>query len=369
MIKLIQPIFPSETKDILNRIIDSGQLASGQKVQKLEKKFSHLCQTRYAIATSNGTTALHTALLAAEIGPGDFVITTPFTFIATSNAILFCGAKPVFVDIDETYNLSPEETEKTIEKMPKSMRQKLRAILVVHLYGHPARMDKFSEISRKYDLKIIEDCAQAHGARWKEKPVGSFGLAGTFSFYASKNMATGEGGMVVTSNSEVEKRCRLLINHGRRTHTEHIILGYNYRMTDIAAAIGLVQLKYLPEWNKKRQQNARILSDGLKKIPDIKLPVVPQGSEPVYHQYTIRVSEKIRQKFINYLTSQGIACGVYYPRLVYQQKFYRQMGYRGKLCPVAEKISRQVVSLPVHPSLTDREISRIIAVVRSFFKQ
>jgi len=369
MIKIIQPVFPAETKDEVIEVIESGQIACGPRVAKLEKKFAEFCQTRYAIATSNGTTALHTALLAAGISAGDIVITTPVTFIATSNSILFCGARPWFVDIDETYNLSPEKVESTVKKMSRSERKKLKAILLVHLYGSPANMTEFVRIAREYNLKLIEDCAQAHGAKWRKRPVGSFGLAGTFSFYASKNMATGEGGMVTTNNHQIAEKCRLLINHGRKSHTEHIVLGYNYRLTDLAAAIGLQQLRYLAGWNKKRRQNARILSIGLKDIPEIKLPILPPESEPVYHQYTIRVPARVRQQFINYLQNHGVGCGIYYPRIVYEQPFYQKMGYRKGQCPLAEKISREVVSLPVHPSLTAADLEKIVITVKNFFHQ
>ncbi len=239
-VNIAQPQIGKEEIKAVTEVLKSGMLAQGPKVAEFEEKFAKFIGVKCAIATTSGTTALHVALLSAGIGPGDEVITTPLTFIATANAILYTGARPVFVDIDEaTYNINPDLIEKVIT-------EKTKAIMPVHLYGQSANMTKIMAVARKHKLTVIEDACQAHGARWKEKKVGSFGI-GAFSFYPTKNMTTGEGGMITTDSKEIYEKACLIRAHGSKVKYYHDILGYNFRLTDIGAAIGIEQLKKLPK--------------------------------------------------------------------------------------------------------------------------
>lgn len=358
MIPISKPLLGMEEKKAVWKVLDSGFLAQGKKVEEFEKKFAKYIGTKYAIATSSGTTALHLALLAHRIKKGDEVITSPFTFIASANAILYCGAKPVFVDIGEDFNLNPNLIEKKITK-------KTKAILVVHLFGFPVDMPKVMKIAKKYNLVVIEDCCQAHGASIKGKKVGSFGT-GCFSFYPTKNMTTGEGGMVTTNNKKIAERIKLLRNHGMRVRYYHDILGYNFRMTDIAAAIGIEQLKKLETFNKKRIANASYLNRNIR-AKGIILPKIKKDFRHVYHQYTIRITEecsKSRQEIIRILEKNGISSAIYYPLPVYKQKLYLDLGYNEHL-PITEKYSKEILSLPIHPSLTKMDLRKIVLVLNN----
>jgi dTDP-4-amino-4,6-dideoxygalactose transaminase len=362
MIPLVSPIVGKQEKDILGKIIDTRILASGSYVQEFEKVCTDYFGTRYAVAASNGTTALHTALLACGIGPGDKVLTTPLTFIASSNSILYCGATPVFADIDPgTFNLSPQAAEKTLKKV-----KGIKAILLVHLYGMPADMDAFRKLQKKYKLALIEDCAQAHGARYKGKIVGSFGNAAAFSYYATKNVMMGEGGLVLTNSRKTDTLARQIINHGRSGHSTHTVLGYNYRLTNLAAGIGIVQMQQLDLWNSARRENARYLSENLRDLPFLKVPVVPENAEPVFHQYTLRITPRHRERFMAHLKENGVGCGIYYPLVIYRQPLYRKLGLTKVSCPQAERATREVVSIPVHPTLSKQDLAHIVKAIRGF---
>ena len=356
MIPIAKPMIGEEEKEAVLEVLDSGMLAQGDKVKAFEEAFASYIGTHHAIATSSGTAALHTALLACGIKAGDKVITTPFTFIASANAVLYCSAKPVFADIDEkTFNIDPEEVNEKITG-------KTKAVLVVHLYGQACDMRAIVEICEDHNLRLIEDACQAHGAEYRGRKVGSFGDAACFSFYPTKNMTTGEGGMITTSSEEVAERARLLREHGSRQRYEHIALGYNYRMTDMAAAIGLVQLRKLDSMNARRRENARRLSEGLKSVEGITTPYVAPEVKHVFHQYTIRV--KNRGKLLKRLEEAGIGYGIHYPRPVHRQKLYLELGYGEVSLPRAEKASREVLSLPVHPALSEGDVEYIIRVIR-----
>ena len=356
MINIAKPIIGEEEIEAVTEVLKSGMIAQGPKVDQFQKEFSKFVETKHSIATSSGTTALHTALLAAGVKPGDEVITTPFTFAATSNSILYSDATPVYADIvPETFNLNPEKIEEKIT-------DKTRAIVPVHLYGQPADMDAINEIAEKHDLKVIEDAAQAHGAVYKGRKIGSIGDLGCFSFYPTKNMTTSEGGMVTTNDDDLAEKSAMIRAHGESKRYEQSLLGYNYRMTDIAASIGLVQLKKIDEFNAKRNENAEYLSQGMKDIPGITTPIVADNVTHVFHQYTIRVS-KDRDKFKEFLTEHGIGTGIHYPIVLYKQPFYERMGITGN-CPEAEKAASEVISLPVHPSLTREELDTIIETVK-----
>lgn len=251
MIPIAKPNIGEEEKNAVMEVLESGMLAQGLKVKEFEERFAKYIGTKYAVATSNGTTALHIALLSSGIKKGDEVITTPFSFIASATSILFCNAVPVFADIKtKTFNINPNKIEKAITK-------KTKAIMVVHLYGQSSEMDRIKEIANKKKLSLIEDACQAHGAENNGKRVGSIGDIGCFSFYPTKNMTTGEGGMITTNDHVIAEKVRLLRDHGQKERYEHVIVGYNYRMTNIAAAIGIEQLQKLEQFNKKRRENAK----------------------------------------------------------------------------------------------------------------
>jgi len=342
-------------------VLDSGRLVAGAKVKEFEHSFADYLGAGSAVATSSGTTALQVTLEALGIGAGDTVISTPFTFVATSNAIIHAGARPLFVDVDpHTYNLDPQAVEDAFK------REKVRAILCVHLYGLPADLGALREIARRHSALLIEDSAQAHGARYDDQKVGTFGDAAIFSFYPSKNITTGEGGMIITTDAQVEHRARVLVNVGQDGAGEYVyeVIGYNYRMTDLSAALGLGQLEHLDEYNARRRANAARLTEGLGRSRWLMTPVEPRECFHVYNQYTIRVPQS-RDRLVKYLNDQGIGTRVYYPSLVPNSPAYRRLGFAGQF-PAAETLAREVLSLPVHPALAEGDLERIIEAVVHF---
>ncbi len=365
-INIASPQIGQEEIKAVVEVLKSGMLAQGPKVAEFERNFARFIGTKYAVATSSGTTALHVALLAHGLGPGDEVITSPFTFIATANSILYTGARPVFADIDErtnnAYNIDPEKIEKLINK-------KTRAIIPVHLYGAACDMTRIMAIARKHKLIVIEDACQAHGAKWKDKKVGSFGT-GTFSLYPTKNMTTGEGGMITTNSRTIYEKANLIRAHGSRVRYYHEVLGYNFRMTDLEAAIGIEQLKKLPKLNRLRQKNAAYLSKNLAKIHGIIIPAPDNNANHVlhaWHQYTIRITPEFglsRDAFLAKLTESSIGTAVFYPLPINEQKLYQDLGFKPNT-PVAAKVAKEVISLPVHPGLKKRDLDYIIKTIRS----
>jgi perosamine synthetase len=358
MINIAKPIIGEEEKKAVLEVLDSGILAQGPRVKAFEDAFANMCGVKYAVATSSGTTALHLALLANGIGSGDEVLTTSFTFIASANSILYTGAKPVFVDIDpETFNLNPDNLEAAIT--PKT-----RAILPVHLFGLSCDMDPILAMAEKYSLLIIEDACQSHGARYKGRRVGSFGT-GAFSLYPTKNITSAEGGMITTNDEKIAEECRVIRQHGMRRRYYQDELGFNFRMTDVHAAIGLAQIQKLLRFNQARQANADFLSTHLKGVV---VPTIPKRYEHVFHQYTIRVDGGRRDGLREYLCENGISSEVYYPVPVHQQTYYMEkLGYAQSL-PEAERASKEVLSLPVHPSLSQNDLDTITEQVNVFMK-
>lgn len=355
MIPIAKPLIGNEEKQAVLEVLDSGILSQGPRVQAFEEAFAEMCGVRYAIATSSGTTALHIALLAHGIGPGDEVITSPFTFIASANCALYVGARPVFVDIDpRTFNLDPAQIEAAITPRTK-------AIIPVHLYGLPCDMDPIMEIAQKYGLAVIEDACQAHGAKYKGRHVGSFGT-GVFSFYPTKNITSGEGGMIATNDPKIAEKCRIIRQHGARQRYYHDELGFNFRMTDIHAAIGLAQLLKLEQFNQIRQAHARYLTEHLRGVVT---PYVPPDRTHVFHQYTVRVPSGKRDALRTFLQERGIGSEVYYPLPIHQQRLYRELGYDGHF-PEAERAAQEVLSLPVHPALSPSDLEAIVAAVNEF---
>ena len=357
MIPIAKPIIKSEEINAVTKALKSGNIAQGKSVKQFEEAFASFIGTKSAVAVNSGTAALHIALLSNGIGEGDEVITTPFTFISTANSILFVRAKPVFADINESdFNINPNDI---LEKITK----KTKAIIPVHLYGQPADMKAILEIAKDHNLAIIEDACQAHGAKFEGKNVGSFG-EGCFSFYPTKNMTTGEGGIITTDDEKIANQARIFRSHGQKERYLHETIGYNMRMTDINAEIGLSQLKKLPEFTKKRQKNAADLSKKIKR-KGIITPKISDKCEHVFHQYTIRVTEYggLERDVVNKLLNEnGVGTGVHYPIPIHKQPFYLNLGYRDSL-PVSEMMAKEVISLPVHPSVKKNDINHIADVI------
>jgi len=357
MIPIASPQMGDEERQAVLAVLESGQLAQGPVVEQFEREFARWCGVRSAVAVSSGTAALHLLLLAHGLTEGDEVITTPFTFIASANAILFTGARPVFVDVESaTFNLDAALVEAAIT--PKT-----KAILAVDLYGHPADIGELRAIADRHGLLLIEDACQSHGATIDGVKTGALGVSATFSFYPTKNITTGEGGMVTTGDSEIAHRVRLLRQHGAESRYHHEIVGYNFRLTEIAAAIGVAQLHKLDRLNETRKRNARFLTDGLRGTAGLITPVEREGFSHVYHQYTV-VLEGDRERVQQRLRDLGIGTAVHYPIPVHRQPVYLKLGYESVSLPVSERLARQVLSLPVHPSLTESDLQRIVDSVR-----
>lgn len=350
MIPISKPVVGEAEKQAVLQVLDSGMLVQGPRTAELEAKFAAACGVRYAIATSSGTTALHAALLAHRIGPGDEVITTPFTFIASVNSILYAGARPVFVDIEaETFNLDPARVEAAVT--PRT-----RALMPVHLYGYPCDMDALLDIARRHHLVVIEDAAQAIGAEYRGRRVGSFGT-GCFSLYATKNVMSGEGGMITTDDEELANRCRMIRAHGMQRRYYHDMLGYNFRLSDLHAAIGGVQMDRLAEFTARRRANAAYLNEHLTSVVT---PRVRAGYEHVWHQYTVRVDRgRDRDAAVQQLTAAGVGTGIFYPVPAHRQAHLAGLGLAEVALPVAEQMAREVISLPVHPQLSQAELETI----------
>src|SRR6266536_488726 len=353
MIPIACPQLGVEEKEAVFQVLASGQLAQGEQVATFESEFAKVSQVQDAIAVSSGTAALYLAFLAHGIEADDEVITTAFSFVATANVILSVGAVPVFVDIEpDTYTIDPTLVEKAITPRTK-------AILPVHLYGHPCAMGRLLQIAEAHQLVIIEDACQAHAASIYGKPVGGFGT-GCFSFYATKNITTGEGGMVTTNDPGIAERVRLLRNHGQTERYHHARLGYNLRMTEMQGALGLVQVEKLERFTEQRIANAAFLTERLRV--SVQTPIVRPGYRHVYHQYTIRVPEQ-RDEWVMHLRSRGIGTAVHYPLAVHQQSFYRDRpGTSTRTTadvrlPVTELAAKQVLSLPVHPALSMEDLT------------
>ncbi len=352
-IPIAKPLISNKEKKAVIRVLESGRLTQGKTVEEFEEKFASYCNVKYGIATSNGTAALHTALMALGIGKGDEVITSPFSFIASSNCLLYVEAKPVFVDIDpKTYDINPALIEEKIT-------DKTKAILPVHLYGQPCDMDKIMQITKKHNLFVIEDAAQAHGAEFKGKKIGSFGDVGCFSFYPTKNITTAEGGMVLTDSDTIAEKCRLIRNHGQVKRYYHNILGFNFRMTDIQAAIGIEQIKKLDKWNKIRIENAKFLTENLKDLDGIITPFIDPRVKHVFHQYTIRIKKMSNIEVSKKLEERGIQTKIYYPVPIHKQTVYKELGYDTSL-PEVEQATKEVLSIPVHPSLSKENLEKIV---------
>lgn len=358
MIQLANPRFGREEQDAVRSVLQSGMVADGPEVRRFESEFASYCGSEHAVATANGTAALVTALEALDIGDGNRVVTTPFSFVASANAIRLVGAEPVFADIKpETFNLDPTAAREMVRRADAD------AILVVHLYGLPADMGAFERIAAEEDVLLIEDAAQAHGAAVDGQSVGTFGDAAAFSFYPTKNMTTGEGGMVLTDRADVAERAASYVNHGRTPGGDsyaHERVGHNLRLTSLAAAIGCIQLESLPGWIEDRRTNADRLTAGLTNVSGVQPPVEPEDRRHAYHQYTIRCDDRSRVQA--HLEDREIGSAVYYPSAIHELEAYEEFDVSA---PAAADASESVLSLPVHPGLTATDVDEIVQAVRS----
>ncbi|WP_336660599.1 DegT/DnrJ/EryC1/StrS family aminotransferase [Leucobacter sp. USHLN153] len=358
-----RPLIGDEEREAVDRVLRSGMIAQGPEVATFEQEFgAHFAEGRPTVAVNSGTSGQHLGLLAAGVGAGDEVIVPSFTFAATGNSVALTGATPVFADIDpDTFTLDPESVRAAITPRTKG-------IMPVHLYGHPFLVDQIEAIAREHGLAIFEDAAQAHGASWKGRPVGTIGDFAMFSLYPTKNMTSGEGGMVTCATEELARGVRLLRNQGMETQYANEVIGFNARMTDVHAAIGRVQLTKVDAWTEQRQANAAALNTGLAGLEGVKTPVVVDGAVHVYHQYTIRVDADERDRLRDALKDEHqVGSGVYYPipnhRLPSLARFAPDLHL-----PETERAATEVLSLPVHPSLSEGDLERIIAGVTAVLR-
>lgn len=350
MIPAAKPLIGRAERKAVTRVMKSGGLAQGPEVAAFEREFSSLVNGYDCVAVNSGTSALHLAFLAAGIGPGDEVIVPSFSFAATANAVRLAGAEVIFGDVNlASFNLDPTQVETLITPRTK-------AIMPVHLYGHPADMVAFEALAKQYGLLLFEDAAQAVGASLNGIPVGCFSAAASFSFYPTKNMTSGEGGMVTTPSSTIARLIRILRNQGMEKKYQNEIIGFNTRMTDIHAAIGRVQLTKLRKWTKQRQSNAAFLNGNLKNVI---LPTIAPGAVHVWHQYTIRTPDLDRNRFAEELAKRGVGSGVYYPTPIHLLPSFA----RSEQLPMTETAASTCLSLPVHPALRQRDLEWIVSTV------
>ena len=351
----------NEVDEAISGVVSRGDFILGSEVELFEDEVAAYCGARHAIGVASGTDALHLALLACDVGPGDEVITTPFTFFAITEAIIHCGARPVFVDIDPgTYNIDSRKIEAKIS-------EKTKIILPVHLYGQPVDMSPILELAERYGLKVIEDCAQALGAEYKSRKVGSLGIAGCLSFFPSKTLgAYGDGGMVITSNAEIAEKLRILRQHGARHKYYHLMPGFNSRLDTLQAAILRVKIRHLDSWIRQRRTKAALYASLLGDLPGIDLPFDEPNSQHAFNYYTIRVRESnsTRDNLARELAAQGIATAIYYPLSLHLQDALKGAGYGHGDFPESERAQREVLSLPMFPELQPDQITSILEIIK-----
>jgi dTDP-4-amino-4,6-dideoxygalactose transaminase len=356
----------SEILSATQRVYERGRFILGEEVSVFEKEFSHYCGVRYGVGVGSGTDALYLALKAAGIGEGDDVVTVANSFVATALAISFTGAKPLFVDIDpKAYTMDPNSLELLLKReKAKKSGQKIRAVLPVHLYGHPADMDSIMEIANRYDLVVIEDACQAHGAKYGRKKVGSLGAIGCFSFYPTKNLGGyGDGGMVVTDHQKYDQKLRLLRCYGERKKYQHILKGHNSRLDEIQAALLRVKLKYLDQWNEERRRKARLYTRMLSPL-GLVCPSEKKGVRHVYHLYAIKTRK--RDALQAFLKKRAIETLIHYPIPIPLEKAYQEMGYRRGDFPLTDQWSRKILSLPFFPEMKESEMEEVAQQIKMF---
>jgi dTDP-4-amino-4,6-dideoxygalactose transaminase len=350
-----------ELDAVIARTLDNCSFCLGPDVVQFEKDFAKFVGVQHCVAFNSGTSALHIALMLLNVGPGDEVITTPYTFVATSWAISYVGAKPVYVDVEAgTMNLDPKLLERAIT--PKT-----KAVMPVHLYGQPFDIDPILAICKRHKLPLVEDTAQSHAATYKGKMVGTFGEMSCFSFYPGKNLgACGEGGALVTNNAAFAARARSLREHGSTVRYYHDEVGFNYRMEGIQGAVLGVKLPHLQKWTNERRRVAHRYHELLKGTP-LQLPLEAAYAESAYHLYVVRHPQ--RDKLKEHLDANGVGCALHYPVPLHLQKCYASLGYKAGDFPVSEKAARECLSLPIYPELTEAQIQRVVAVIKAFFAQ
>ncbi len=366
-IPLSKPYVDSEIKERVLQVIDSGQYILGSHCKDFEKEFAQFIGVKQAVLTSSGTSALFLCLKALGVGHGDGILVPSLTAFPTVEPIFHVGATPIFVDINETFTMDLEHLERILKKAGQSSGvKKMKGIIPVHLYGHPADMNPILELAEKYGLFVLEDCCQAHGARYQGRRVGSFGIAGCFSFYPSKNLTVfGDGGILVTSDERIATSCRMLRDHGRREKYEHEWVGYNLRFNEIQATVGRLQLQRLDRFNESRRQIAQWYDEGLKGTPVV-TPKVKGGAEPVFHLYVIQTSR--REALATYLKEKGIQTGIHYPIPCHLQPATRHiLGSQDRL-ERTEKVAKEILSLPIFPELDKEKVGYICTAIKNFFK-
>ncbi len=344
----------------IHEIFESKHFVLGEHLSRFEEESAKYLGAKFAIGLASGTDALYLALVALGIGSGDEVITTPFSFFATASCIARTGARPVFVDIDPaTFNLDPE-------KIKSKITRRTKAILPVHLFGLSCNMEAIMKIAAKHSLAVVEDAAQAFGAEFQGKKVGTIGTAGCFSFYPTKNLgAAGDGGMLTTSSKEMAEKIRLLRDHGAPKKYYHTLVGLNSRLDEIQAAILRIKLKRLDHWNQKRIGHAKHYQQGLQNLP-LELPVTPENTKPIFHLYSVMAER--RDALMSFLTKKEIGCGAYYPLPLHLQPCFKSLGYKKGDFPVSESTADKILSLPMYPELSVKSVDTVIEAVRGFFQ-
>lgn len=349
-----------EIKTEIEKVFKQTNFILGEPVSKFEEAFARFCDSKYCVGVASGTDALHLALRVLGIREGDEVITAANTYVATVLAVSYVGARPVLVDADpKTYNMD-------LDKLEEKITPKTKAIIPVHLYGRPVNMERLMTIADKHNLKIVEDACQSHGAVWEGKKTGSFGIMGCFSFYPGKNLgAYGDGGAIVTSNTEIYGKLKMLRNYGSPKKYYHDFIGYNSRLDTVQAAILGVKLRDLNTWNNKRFNNAKLYNKKLIGVGDLVLPAVNGPESGVFHLYVIRT--KRRDELLKYLNENGVQCGIHYPVPIYSLGAYSSLGLSKNDFPVTEQFSKAILSLPMFPELTEGQIDRVVRLIKKFW--
>ncbi len=367
-VPLSKPYVDKEMKDRVLEVIDSGQYILGNHCKDFEKEFAQFIGTKHAVLTSSGTSAIFLCLKALGVKEGDGILVPSLTAFPTIEPVFHVGARPIFVDIDETFTADPKHIESVLKNGNKIAGVKeIKGLIPVHLYGHPANMDSLLDLAKHYGLFVLEDCCQAHGAKYKGARVGSMGIGGCFSFYPSKNLTVfGDGGILVTSDDEMAKTCRMLRDHGRKEKYEHELVGYNLRFNEIQGAVGRLQLRRLDWFNESRRRIAQWYNDGLKGTP-VAIPLARDWAEPVYHLYVIQTSD--RDKLADFLKERGIQTGIHYPIPNHQQPAVRNaLGQQPKL-NMTEEVAKRILSLPMYPELEKEKVDFVCETIQEFYTQ
>ncbi len=367
-IPVSKPYVDKEIKERVLEVIDSGQYILGNNCKDFEKEFAQFIGVKHAVLTSSGTSAIFLSLKALGVGSGDGILVPSLTAFPTVEPVFHVGAKPIFIDIDETFTMDPKHLEKVLKKRSQIQKvKKIKGIIPVHLYGHPADMDSILHLAKRYGLFVLEDSCQAHGARYQGKRVGSMGMAGCFSFYPSKNLTVfGDGGILVTDDETLANHCRMLRDHGRKEKYEHELVGYNLRFNEIQAVVGRLQLQKLDQFNESRRQIARWYGDGLKGLPVI-TPKVRDWAEPVFHLYVIQTPE--RENLATYLKEREVQTGIHYPIPCHLQPAVKNTLGRQPKLKRTEETANKILSLPIYPELEKEKVDFVCAAIKEFFNK